>query len=296
MFNWFKRLFRKPPPPEREKTAPLTDELDLEELEAPTTVFPVQFQVGSALSPGRQRDHNEDALLVINTVMADNDREVPFGIFIVADGMGGHQHGEQASAIAARTLARFLLRQLYLGMLQVPPKVPEASLQELMQEGVLQANRTVVEAVPGGGSTLSAVVALGEQMLIGHVGDSRISLLYPERRVEVLTRDHSLVQRLVELDQLTPEEAAIHPQRSVLYRALGQEEGFAPDVLIRPFPPMATLLICSDGLWSVVPDQQILDIVLREPDLTQAAGALVEAANAAGGPDNISVILVRKRR
>lgn len=291
MLTWIKRWFRKSPARSEEETAPLTEAPAMAPAQPP--IAPMQLLAGSGISVGRQRDHNEDALFVMNTVLAEDNREMPFGVFIVADGMGGHQHGEQASAVAARTLARYVLENLYTPFLHYPPASPPESLQEVMQQGILHANQAVLEAVPGGGSTISAVVVLGTQMVIGHVGDSRVCLLHPEGRLETLTRDHSLVQRLVELDQLTPEEAAVHPQRSVLYRALGQAEAFVPDVSIRAFPHRATMLICSDGLWSVVPEERIVSIVRQEPDLAVACSRLVEAANQAGGPDNISVILVR---
>jgi len=295
VFERIKRLFRKAPSPVEEGTAPLFESAELTQQEE-HIIAPAQLVVGSGISVGRQRDHNEDALFVMNTVLAEDNREMPFGVFIVADGMGGHQHGEQASAVATRTLAKYILTHLYEPFLRYPPESPQESLQEVMSQGILRANQAVLDAVPGGGSTISAVMVLGEQMVIGHVGDSRVCLLYPEGRLETLTRDHSLVQRLVELDQLTPEEAAIHPQRSVLYRALGQTETFVPDVLIRSFPQQATVMVCSDGLWSVIEEEQLVSIILEAQDLSVACSRLVEAANQAGGPDNISVILVRKAR
>lgn len=297
MLTWLKRLFGRSQPATAEETAPLS-EAEIEAAIAPPSpaIQPLQMMAGSGLSPGRQREHNEDALYMLNTVLAEDNRELPFGIFIVADGMGGHQHGERASAVAARTLARHILQHLYHPFLDYPPASPEASLQEVMSQGILKANQAVLEQVPGGGSTISAVVVVGEQMVIGHVGDSRVTLVHPEGRIETLTRDHSLVQRLVELEQLTPDEAAVHPQRSVLYRALGQSEPFTPDVLIRPFPQHSTVMICSDGLWSVVPEEEIVAILQKELPLPLACAQLVQAANDAGGPDNISVILVKRAR
>jgi serine/threonine protein phosphatase PrpC len=108
-----------------------------------------------------------------------------------------------------------------------------------------------------------------------------------------LTRDHSLVKRLEELGQLTPEEAAIHPQRNVLYRALGQGEPFEPEVITAPVPDSGYLLICSDGLWGVVPERELGMIIKNSTTLHDACQYMVDAANEAGGPDNISAILVR---
>lgn len=110
--------------------------------------------------------------------------------------------------------------------------------------------------------------------------------------MEVLTRDHSLVQRLVELGQITDAEAAVHPQKNVLYRALGQGEPFSPDISTSPIPPNGYLLICSDGLWGVVPEEEITRIIFEAANPQEACSALVAAANEAGGPDNITAILV----
>ena len=112
-------------------------------------------------------------------------------------------------------------------------------------------------------------------------------------RVERLTRDHTLVERLFELGQLSASEAALHPQRNVLYRALGQSEPFRPDINTYSLPEMGSMLICSDGLWGTVPDDEISQIVHSASSLTLACHKLIEAANAAGGPDNISAILVQ---
>jgi protein phosphatase len=125
------------------------------------------------------------------------------------------------------------------------------------------------------------------------MGDSRAYAITRDGRIEALTKDHSLGKRLQELGQLTEEEAANHPQKSVLYRALGQGENIQADIFTSNMPNPGSLLICSDGLWGQVDKDEIARIVnsVANPDL--ACEQLVEAANAAGGPDNISVILVR---
>lgn len=166
-------------------------------------------------------------------------------------------------------------------------------LQDLLRDALEEANRAVVEQVPGGGTTLTAVVLLGRQMTIGHVGDSRAYYIQ-DGKTEILTRDHSLVERLKELGQLTAEEAAIHPQRNVLYRAIGQGANLEVDISTQSMPTGGgNLLICSDGLWGVVEDPEIQRIVNTSPHPQIAAQELVTAANNAGGPDNITVILVR---
>jgi serine/threonine protein phosphatase PrpC len=140
---------------------------------------------------------------------------------------------------------------------------------------------------------LTTALIVGNQLLIAHVGDSRAYVIYPDGRLQTITRDHSLVKRLEELGQITSSEAASHPQRNVLYRALGQGEPFEPDVTNFPLPLDSYLLLCSDGLWGVVPEKELLEIILSGASPQQACQAMVEAANQAGGPDNISVILIR---
>jgi protein phosphatase len=133
----------------------------------------------------------------------------------------------------------------------------------------------------------------GDQLTIAHVGDSRAYTIKPDGRMEALTRDHSLVKRLEELGQLTAEEAAVHPQRNVLYRALGQGEPFDAEVTTSPLPKSGYLLICSDGLWGVISNDTIFNLISIAPSPAAACQFLVTAANTAGGPDNISAILIR---
>ena len=254
---------------------------------------PPQFIVGCAQSIGKQRDHNEDALFTLTTTLTTDFSNVPFGLYIVADGMGGHQHGEVASGIAIRSMASYIIRKLYTPLLSPKPHPPEESLLEIMQEGVQDAHRAITRQVPGGGTTLTAALILGNQMTIAHVGDSRAYLISEDGSIESLTRDHSLVKRLVELGQITTDEAAVHPQRNVLYRALGQGEPFDPDINSLQTPEDGTLLLCSDGLWSVVPEATIQRLVQESERPEEACRNLIEAANNAGGPDNISAIIIR---
>ena len=254
---------------------------------------PPQLIVGCAQSVGRQRDHNEDALFTLTTTLTSDYGNVPFGLYIVADGMGGHQHGEVASGIAIRVVAGMVVRKLYTTLLSLKHSPPEQSLLEIMQEGVLEAHRTITRQVPGGGTTMTAVLILGNQMTVAHVGDSRAYAISQNDAMTVLTRDHSLVKRLVELGRITTDEAAIHPQKNVLYRALGQGEPFDPDLNTMQLPDSGYILLCSDGLWGVVPDEDIHRLVLGAQNPEDACTKLVDAANEAGGPDNITAILVR---
>jgi protein phosphatase len=248
----------------------------------------------SGHSIGRQRDHNEDAHFTLSSTLAGHSTSQPFGLYIVADGMGGHQHGERASGIAVRTMADYVLEHLRTPLLSFPSKQPSESLQELMRDGLIEAHRSVVKRVPGGGTTLTAALVLGNQVTIAHAGDSRAYTILPNGHMELLTRDHSLVKRLIELNQITPEEAAVHPQRSVLYRALGQIEPIEPDIITTHFPNAGYLFLCSDGLWSIVGDKTVYSLITEAPDMPTACKRLIDAANQAGGPDNITVVLVRQ--
>ena len=251
-----------------------------------------QILIGTGQSTGIERSHNEDALLVINSAAAGDPATPNFGLFVVADGMGGHRAGEVASAVSIRTVARRITEQTIVQMLGADSDLEMEPLQDLLRSAIEEANEAVVEQVPGGGTTLTAAVMLGRQLTIGHVGDSRAYLLQ-DGRAEVLTRDHSLVERLRELGQLTAEEAAIHPQRNVLYRAIGQGANLEVDVTSLPTPHNGYLMICSDGLWGVIGDERMKQIIAEAPSPQIACEQMVDAANAAGGPDNITVILVR---
>ncbi len=252
-----------------------------------------QFIIGCGHSVGKQRDHNEDALFTLTTNLIADDTQIPFGLYIIADGMGGHQHGEIASSVAVRTLASVVVHKIYLSFMGLSENQNEESIQEILQEGVLQAHREINTKAEGGGTTLTAALLMGDMMTIAHVGDSRAYILYSDGIRETLTHDHTLVKRLEELGQITADEAAVHPQRNVLYRALGQGEPFHPDIATFPLPHSCHLLICSDGLWGVVPEKHLLRLVNTAGNPQQACQALTDAANNAGGPDNITVILVR---
>ncbi len=147
---------------------------------------------------------------------------VPFGLYIVADGMGGHQYGEVASNAAARIIAGQVLRKFHSYLFTLPTQQPEESLQEIMEEAIREAHRIVQRDAPGSGTTVTAALVLGQQVTVGHVGDSRLYSIHPAGTVEQLTHDHSLVQRLEELGHLNKEEAAVYPHRNVLIRAVGQ--------------------------------------------------------------------------
>lgn len=275
-------------------TAPLTDQQIQSILQGTKVQFDLQQLVAaSGQSVGKQRELNEDSLLALTATLAGNSGSLPFGIYIVADGMGGHQFGEVASNVAVRIVAGHIIRKFQSYLFSIKPSPPDESLQEIMQTAVRDAQKIIQNEAPSSGTTLTAALVLGQQVTIAHVGDSRAYHIYSDGRVEVVTRDHSLVKRLEELGHISPAEAENYPHRNVLYRALGQGEILEADVFTVSFPQAGYLMLCSDGLWGVVADQDMLKIIKEAPSLQRACQNLVEAANTAGGPDNISVIIAQ---
>ena len=295
MKGFFQKIFSQDKNPQQEViTQPIEQDLmDSIGVLHYSGLQPPQLIAACGQSVGMQREHNEDALFALTTTVTSDHTNLPFGLYIVADGMGGHQHGEIASGIAIRSMSSYIVNKLLTPLLQVNPAVPEESLQEIMQAGVQEAHLGITRQVPGGGTTLTAVLILGEQLILAHVGDSRAYTIDPDGDIQSLTRDHSLVRRLEELGQISHEEAANHPQRNVLYRALGQGEPFDPDIRNLQLPPSGHMLVCSDGLWGVIDESEISRIVLSSSAPDQVCKTLVDAANAAGGPDNITAILIR---
>ncbi len=297
MMEFFRKLFGGGVPKEivdTATTAPLTDQQIQSIMQGPKVQFDLQQLVAaSGQSVGKQRELNEDSLLSLTTTLAGNSGSLPFGLYIVADGMGGHQYGEVASNAAVRIVAGFIMRKFQSYLFSIKPSPPDESLQEIMQTAVREAQKIIQNEAPSSGTTLTAALVLGQQVTIAHVGDSRAYHIYPDGRAEVITRDHSLVKRLEELGHISPDEAENYPHRNVLYRALGQGEILEADVFTVSFPQTGYLMLCSDGLWGVVPDQELNKIIREAPSLQRACQNMVEAANAAGGPDNISVIIVQ---
>jgi PPM family protein phosphatase len=231
-------------------------------------------QVGRS-DVGRQRSANEDSLVL----------RPPF--FAVADGMGGARAGEVASAMAADALE---------GAAVDPPsrEDAEAQLSRLLRE----ANRRIYElavsdeSVRGMGTTLTAAKVVGDEISLAHVGDSRAYRLRDDELAQI-TRDHSLVAELERSGQITAEAAEHHPQRSIITRALGPEPDVEVDTYTVAGRPGDVFLLCSDGLTSMISDDEVSAILRGAPDLDAGAEALIRAANQSGGKDNITVVLFR---
>ena len=287
------RLFQKKEETGDMKTTPAAEEIQKSSVKTKEKRKVGQFIYGTCQSVGRQREHNEDALFAMSSVMREGETEFPFGLFIVADGMGGHQHGEVASGAAIRALSGYLLQRLVVPMMTGTAASIDSSLQELMEQGFEEAQDAVIQTAPGGGTTLTAALVVGDQVTIGHVGDSRAYFALTDGELEPITKDHSLVKRLLELGQITEKEASVHPQRNVLYRAVGQTEPYRPDIETLTFPSPGSLMICSDGLWGVVGKTNLQKALRKSGSQIEICQRMVDMANQAGGPDNISVVLVQ---
>jgi len=301
VFESIKKLFQKETPEVKEtvqvnesETVPLSPQ-QIEDIIAHQSMqYELQqLLAASGQSVGKQRELNEDSILTITTTLAGNAGNIPFGLYIVADGMGGHQYGEVASNTAMRTFGGHIMRKFHPYLFSLPTSPLDESLQDLMLAGVAKAQEAIQRDAPGSGTTLTAALVLGDQVSIAHVGDSRAYAVYPDGRFDLISRDHSLVGRLEELGQITAEEAANHPQKNVLYRALGQGEVLEPDIFTASFPKRGSLMLCSDGLWGVLTEKDMHQAMSDADTLERACQNLVNAANAAGGPDNISVVLVK---
>jgi protein phosphatase len=252
-----------------------------------------QLISGSAIDVGRRRENNEDAMLGFSGNLAQDGKNQVFGFFAVADGMGGHRNGELASEFALRAVGNHVMSELYNPLFGPNPKPPQNSLREILESGLLEAHRQVQRSAPGGGCTITTALIFGTQVVIGHLGDSRAYSVYKDGRIQALTQDHTLVNRLVDMGEITAEEAETHPQKSVLIRALGQGSDLEADIFTSIMPQQGYLLLCTDGLWGVVSDSEMQKIINSAPNANLAAELLVEAANKAGGPDNIAAILVQ---
>lgn len=299
MADFFRKLFgSKEDNPEKQKpmdaatTAPLTDQQINSIIASQTPKYEMrQLVAGVGQSVGKQREHNEDSVLALTSTISGSTENVPFGLYVVADGMGGHQFGEVASNAAIRIIGGNITKKFHSYLYKLPTQSLQESLQEVMESSIMEAHQYVQREAPGSGTTVTAALVVGQQVTIGHVGDSRAYAVFPDGRIDALTRDHSLVKRLEELGHLSKDEVENFPHRNVLIRALGQGESLEADIFTIPFPQPGILMICSDGLWGVVNEKDIVRIINEAPNLHRACQNLVEAANAAGGPDNITVIL-----
>lgn len=224
---------------------------------------------GSRTDIGYVRDHNEDSLIIIPP------------LFAVADGMGGHEAGEIASEITVNTLAELAPSHLDAEGLTAAVEAANYNVMKAPRQGVGR---------DGMGTTLTAAMLEGERLLIAQVGDSRAYLLH-KGHLQQITRDHSLMADLIEAGQITPEEARVHPNRSVITRAIGSDIHMRPDIYELNVDAGDRILLCSDGLSSMISNNAIESIMRRQSDAQHCADELVTAALENGGADNVTVVV-----
>jgi len=255
-----------------------------EETEVAATLDDRELIVGGGSDPGRVRELNEDSWHY-ETFGPD------LALGAVADGMGGHDRGEVASALAIETLFA------EAGTRYDPTREFNLqSLKRLLRTSFSLANRSVLECgrenESNMGTTLTTtLVYRGTEALLANVGDTRGYLLR-EGSLEQITRDHSLVAYLVQMGELTREQARTHPSGNILVRSVGSTDDVDIDIFHVTLNPGDRLLLATDGLWSELPDEEILTLMENHPDPTDACDAMIDAANAEGGKDNITCLVV----
>ena len=255
------------------------------------------LKVGSHLDPGIRRKHrpNEDTLLVTQGIVPSappNTLPKPFALLIVADGVGGQAHGQEASRLAVQSLADYVSGSF--SSQQMKPEVFLPLLTAAVQyanQSVYQQNREQRDHM---GTTMTAALVIDSTAYVAHVGDSRLYLYRQPTGLAQITRDHSVVAALVAEGFIKSEDIYTHPMRNRIYRSLGEKTTVEVDVDALPLAAGDLLLLCSDGLWEMVRDQQIAAILTTPmPHPAETAYDLVQAALAGGGEDNVSVIVAQ---
>ena len=256
---------------------------------------PLHLTIATRTHVGKVRQINEDTVYAGEFTTADGAIGT---LLVVADGMGGHQAGEVASALACETLKARLTAVLSTG---VP--TDDAGWHEILRGAVTDANHAVYTqaaqnlAQHGMGTTMTVAVVTARRAHFAHVGDSRAYLVNAagvggeNPTWQQLTSDHSLVARLVDIGQLTPEEARVHPQRNVVYRSLGSDPTVEVDTASQALAQGDWLLLCSDGLVNMVNDPELAQTIIAAPSAARACERLIALANEHGGKDNISVAM-----
>ena len=254
----------------------------------------VDLRVGRRTDVGMTRQLNEDSMLTLDLVWNNRSVSSPVGVYVVADGMGGHAAGEVASGMTIQAIAQAAIQDLFTPTIDSGSQAP--NYEDWLIKAVTAANTVVVDRVKATGSdmgtTLVMALVVGDETHIAHVGDSRAYLINAHD-ICPLTTDHSLVERLVATNQITREEARFHPQRSVIYRTIGDKRDLEVDVTRAHLAAGDRLLLCSDGLNGMVDDDTIRQLVMVAPSPQAACDQLIKAANDAGGDDNITVIIVQ---
>lgn len=251
------------------------------------------LHVGQRTDTGRVRQSNEDSLLVLDLTWSNIAISRPAGLFVVADGMGGHEGGEIASGMMVKAIARLAIEEWLPRLMEEGAEPNDHG--EWLSGAIQGSNARIYEwARRAGiemGTTVVAALITGDRGHIAHVGDSRAYRINAQG-VERLTVDHSLVENLVVTNQLSREQAREHPQVNVIYRTIGDQYEVAVDINPVRLDPGDSLLLCSDGLTGALADETILQLVRSASHPQEACDRLIEAANQSGGDDNITAIVI----
>jgi serine/threonine protein phosphatase PrpC len=252
----------------------------------------VHLLIGIGSDPGlvRKRAPNEDSVLAVQETRTTKRGSFPVGLFVVADGMGGHADGKLASQLVIQSIRDIILPALR-------SEADEMVCAELLHSGVQQANFTLyqrnLERHAMMGTTMTGAIIFGTRAHIVSVGDSRTYLYRPFQGLKQITRDHSLVAELVAAKLITPDEVYTHPRRNEITRCLGDKEEVEIDSFIVPLEVGDILLLCSDGLWEMVRNPDIEELITSSPrQAEQLTELLIQAALNRGGADNVSVVVV----
>ena len=254
----------------------------------------LRLVVGTGWDTGITRKYqpNEDSLFAIQGAQTYHTLIQPFGVFVVADGMGGYVNGQEAGHLAISAISNSVVPPL-LGN----AKLGDTVLSQLLADGVQRANHALYQrnqqVSARMGTTVTAVLVAGSTAYVTNVGDCRTYLYREPGELYQVTRDHSIATRLVEASITTPDDIDIHPERNQVYSTLGEEELVQVNILTVPLQAGDKLLLCSDGLWATVRDSNI-QRMMRAPvaDPSETVKALIEAALKHRGKDNVSVIVV----
>jgi PPM family protein phosphatase len=250
----------------------------------------LRVEVAGETNVGKKRNHNEDNLAIFSE----------YGLYVVADGMGGHASGEVASKMAVDTLKEFFAATADDPERTWPYKMDRSKGYEenRLITGIKLANLRIFEAAQrdakqrGMGTTIVSIFTVIDGVYVAHVGDSRVYRIR-DGKLEQLTEDHSLLNDYVKMKRLTPAEIANFPHKNVIVRALGMKDTVKVDTRFEVPRANDIILLCTDGLSGPVTDDQILEIVDKSTDLRTASRQLIECANEHGGPDNITCVLAR---
>ena len=241
------------------------------------------MRIYSKIDIGKERSLNQDAFFA-----GEIGEDIAFAV--VCDGMGGANAGDIASQTAVKTISEYIVNSYRR-------KITIHDFLKILKNAILSANITVYnmaekdENLKGMGTTVVVAVVKENEVAIAHVGDSRIYLINDE--ITQLTRDHSVVQALIESGEITPEDAALHPRKNVITRALGVEADVSVDTAELVLQDNETLLLCTDGLTNFVTDEDIHE-TFKQNDVSLVPEKLIELANAGGGGDNITAVTLTK--